>query len=72
MLLSVKVDMNQIQKKFFCFVFSLPLVLQFCSYLFVFNIPYFSTAQYLENVCIQRSPSLVKNSDTYYTKDAHE
>ena len=72
MLLSVKADMNKIQKKFFCFVFSLPLFSQYCSYVLVFNIPYLSTAQYLEKVCIQGSPSLVKNSDTYYTKDAHE
>ena len=42
--------MNKIQKKFFCFVFSFPLVSQYCSYVFVFNIPYFSTAQYLENI----------------------
>ena len=71
MLLSVKTDMNKIQKKFFCFVLSFPLVAQYCSYVFVFNIPYFPIAEYLENVRIQRSPLLVKNSDTY-TKDAHE
>ena len=29
-------------KKFFCFVFSFPLVSQYCSYVFIFNIPYFS------------------------------
>ena len=72
--------MNKKQKKVFCFVFYFPLVSQYCSYVFVFNISYFSIAQYLENVCQQRSPSLVKNSDTpplvknsdTCTKDAHE
>ena len=44
---------NKIQKKFFCFVFPFPLVLQYFSYVFVLNIPYFLIAQYLENVCIQ-------------------
>ena len=63
--------MNKIQNNFFCFVYSFPVVSQYCCYVNVFNIPYFSLAQYLENVCIQRSPSLVKNSDTY-TKYTHE
>ena len=67
MLLSVKTDTNKIQKKFFCFVF---LSLLFCN-IVVLKIPYFSIAQYLENVCIQRSPSLIKNIDKH-TKDAHK
>ena len=71
MLLSVKTDMNKIQQKFFCFVFSFSLVSQYCSYVFVVNIPDFSIVPYLEHACIQCSLSLVKNSDTY-TKDAHE
>ena len=63
-----KPDMNEIQKKFFCFLFSFPVVLQHCSNVFVSNIPYFfSIAQYLENVCIPRSLLLVKNSDTRQT-----
>ena len=56
---------EQASKEIFLFVFSFSLVLQYCSYVFVFKIPYFSIAQYLENVCIQRSPSLVKDSDTH-------
>ena len=71
MLSLVKIDLSKIQKTIFCFVFSFPLVSQYWSYVFVFNIPYFSIAQYLENVCIQRSQSLVKNSYTY-TKDVYE
>ena len=63
--------MNKIQKKIFCFVFSFPLVLEYCSYVFIVNIPYLLIVQYLENVCIQRSLSLVKNSNKY-TKDVHE
>ena len=54
--------MNKIQKKFFCFIFSFILVSQYCNNVFAFNIPYFSIAQYLENVCMQRSPLLVKTA----------
>ena len=57
--------MNKIEEKFFCFEFSFLFASQYCSYVFVFNIPYFLIVQYLKNVCIQRSPSVVKNSDTY-------
>ena len=52
--------MNKIQKKFFCFVFSFPLVSEYVVDVFVSNIPYFSIAQYLEKICIKRSPLLVK------------
>ena len=65
MLLSVKADMSKIQKIFVCFIFSFPLVLQYCSYVFVFNIPYFLIAQQLENVRIQCPLSLAKSRDTY-------
>ena len=53
---------------FYIFFLSCCKILQ----LFVlFNIPHFSIAQYLRNVCMQCSPSPVKNSDAY-TKDAHK
>ena len=62
---------EQDSKEIFLFVFCFSLDLEYYSYVFVFNIPYSSIAQYLENVCWQRSPSLVKNSGTY-TKEEHE
>ena len=67
MFLSVKTDMNKIEKKI-CFLFSFALVSHYRSYVFVFSIPYFSIVQYLENVCIQRSQSPVEISVTF-TKD---
>ena len=48
----------------FCFVFSFALVSQYCSYVFFvffFNIPYFSIAQYLENVLYNALPRWKKN-----------
>ena len=52
--------MNKIQKKFFYFVFSFPLVSQDFRYVFVLNIP-----------CFAKLSDVGKNSDVY-TKDAHE
>ena len=70
--LSVKTDINKIENKFFCFVFSFSLVSQYCSYVFVFNIPSFSIAQCLENICIQRTLPLVKSSDTIAKTDMNK
>ena len=60
MLLAVKTDMSKILKKFSCFVFFFGLVSQYCSYVFIFNIPYLSITQYLKNLYILCSLSLVK------------
>ena len=60
----------QDSKEIFLVCIFFPLVSQYCSYVFVFDISYFSIAQYLENVCIQRSPLLVKSNT--YTRDVRE
>ena len=66
MLLSVKTDMSKIQKKFFCFVFSFPPALQYCSYVFAFDIPYFLIAQYLGNGVVTKfKKSVGRTIDTF-------
>ena len=58
-------------RDFVWFVFSFPLVSQYCSYVFVFNFSIFLDCAILGK-CLYAMLSVAgKNSDTY-TKDAHE